>query len=264
MFRSTKELFGYQILAQDGEIGKVYDLYFDDDDWLTRYLVVDTGPWILGRRVLLVPDCLGQPDWTNETFPVDLTRKQIKESPEINTALPISKQQQISLHRYYRWPPYWSFATPFSTSPVSSVAATMQSESKYQDEEKKVVERMLEANSTLRSTKEIIGYQVNGEDGELGQVNDIILDDETWKLLYLVLDTSTGLKKGKKTLIAIPWVKWFDYKSHEVQLELRQQTIENSPSYDPSTPINHTHEEVLYDYYGRPYIRKEESVVPER
>ena len=103
MFRSTKELFGYQILAQDGEIGKVYDLYFDDDDWLTRYLVVDTGPWILGRRVLLVPDCLGQPDWTNETFPVDLTRKQIKESPEINTALPISKQQQISLHRYYRW-----------------------------------------------------------------------------------------------------------------------------------------------------------------
>jgi hypothetical protein len=108
----------------------------------------------------------------------------------------------------------------------------------------------------------VIGYTVNGEDGKLGQVDDIILDDGTWRLLYLVLDTSTKLLKGKKTLIAISWIKWITYKDREVQLELRQQIIEDSPSFDPETPITRSFEEVLYDYHGRPYLRTEKSATP--
>jgi sporulation protein YlmC with PRC-barrel domain len=131
-----------------------------------------------------------------------------------------------------------------------------------QDPKKEVLERMMQENATLRSAKEVLGYTVNGEDGKLGQVDDIILDDETWRLVYLVLDTSTLLTKGKKTLIAIPWIQWITYEDREVQLELRQRIIEQSPPYDPETPITRSFEEVLYDYHGRPYIRTDKNAVP--
>jgi sporulation protein YlmC with PRC-barrel domain len=258
MFRSLSELFGYTLQAKDGEIGQVHDFYFDDEEaWVTRYLVIDTGLWIFGRKVLISPNALGQPNWTTQSLPVDLTREQVKESPDMNTALPISRRQQIALHEYYRWPVYWNSATPFST-PIASGAATLLKEqtpdNDGQNGKREMMERLLQQNATLRSAKEVIGYAVSGDDGELGQIDDIILDDQTWKFIYIVLDTSTWLSKGKKTLIAIPWIQWISHKDQEIQLELSQQTIADSPPYNPETPINHSYEEVLYDYHGKPYL----------
>jgi sporulation protein YlmC with PRC-barrel domain len=262
MLRSLKELFGYDIQAADGEIGKVNDFYFNEKEWTTRYLVIDTGPWFLGDKVLVVPSALGKPNWAAESFPVDLTREQIKESPNVNTALPISKQKQIALHEYFRWPSYWNTAAPISTSALPSVTPTFKNDTPEKDHKRKVFEHMMQQNATLRSAKEVIGYRVKGEDGGLGRVDDIILDDETWKLVYLVLDTSSILQNGKKTLIAIPWIKWISYKGQEVQLELRQQIITESPPYDPETPITRSYEEVIYDYHGRPYIKTEKNATP--
>lgn len=259
MLRSIKELLGYDIQAYDGEIGSVHDFYFDEKEWNIRYLVVDTGPWILGEKVLLVPDALGTPNWTEEIFPVNLTRQQIQDSPNIKTALPISKQQQIAMHKYYRWPIFWSSAARFSTPVASTTAAKFDNNVKTQKSEKEVIERMMHQSSTLRSAEEIFGYSINGQDAELGQVDDIILDDDSWQIVYLVLDTSSLLIKGKKTLVAIPWINRISYKEREVQLELSQQIIKDSPEYDPGTPINRSFEEVLYDYHGKPYIRTKKN-----
>jgi sporulation protein YlmC with PRC-barrel domain len=262
MLRSLKELYGYDIQADDGEIGKVHDFYFDEEEWTTRYLVVDTGPWFLGEKVLIAPSALGKPNWASENFPVNLSRQQIQDSPNVNTALPISKQQQIALHEYFRWPHYWTSATPFAKPAMPFAGNTSRNNVRPQDPKKEVLEHMMQENSKLRSAKEVIGYTVNGEDGKLGRVDDIIIDDGTWRLLYLVLDTSTKLLNGKKTLIAIAWIKWITYKDREVQLELRQQMIENSPPFDPETPITRSFEEVLYDYHGRPYLRTEKNATP--
>jgi sporulation protein YlmC with PRC-barrel domain len=264
MLRSLKELFGYDIQAVDGEIGNVADFYFDESEWETRYLVINTGPWILGDKVLIAPVALGKPTWSEERLPVNLSREQIMESPSVSTALPISKQQQIALHEYYRWPAYWTSATPFSTSPVSTAASLSLKDALPEDPQRKVVERMMEENASLRSAKEVIGYTVMGEDGKLGQVDDMILDDETWKLVYLVLDTSKPLQKGKQTLIAIPWAKWISYKDREVRIDLTRQIIEDSPPYDPETPITRSFEEVLYDYHGRPYLQAEHNTAPQK
>jgi sporulation protein YlmC with PRC-barrel domain len=255
MFRSLSELFGYNIQAKDGEIGRVHDFYFDDEgEWRPRYLVIDTGPWILGRKVLIAPEALGQPNWADQSFPVDLTQDQIKASPDMDTALPISRRQQVALHKHYRWPAYWDAPAPFSASPVSNTAAKIKHETVQNDQEKEVVERLIQQDANLRSAKEVIGYAVKGTDGDLGQIDDIILDDQNWKLIYLVLDTSTWLSKGKKTLIAVHWIKWISHEDQELQLSLPQQAIEESPPFDPETPINRSYEEVLYDYHGKPYL----------
>ncbi|MBN1992099.1 MAG: PRC-barrel domain-containing protein, partial [Anaerolineae bacterium] len=108
MLRSVKELKNYTLQAKDGEVGLVVDLYFDDDQWTVRYLVVDTGKWLPGRRVLVNRLALGRPDWQSHVFPVDLTKEQVKNSPDIDLAQPVSRQAEIDLVQHYQWPIYWS------------------------------------------------------------------------------------------------------------------------------------------------------------
>ncbi|NJC98026.1 MAG: PRC-barrel domain containing protein, partial [Anaerolineae bacterium] len=110
MFRSIKELLGYQIMAKDGQIGKVEDLFFSDESWIVRYLVADTGPWIFGRKVLVSMQALGQPVWASQTFPVELTREQVENSPDADLAKPVSRQYEEKLFEHYRWQSYWAMS----------------------------------------------------------------------------------------------------------------------------------------------------------
>src|ERR1051326_3105996 len=107
MRRNLKELIAYSVQATDDKIGKVDDFYFDDERWTVRYMVVNTGHWLPGRKVLISPVSLLQPDWETKTFPVNLTKEQVRKSPDINTAKPVSRQQEAELHKYYAWPAYW-------------------------------------------------------------------------------------------------------------------------------------------------------------
>ena len=256
MLRSTKELFGYDILALDGNIGKVDDIFFQDSDWRVRYLVVDTGPWILGRKVLIVPSALGEPSWASKELSVQLTRDQVKNSPDVQTDKPISERELIKLHDYYDWNKYW-IPMPVTTSvPPTSVRGRVEkvepTAAKAEAVEAAARERQQEPQFALRGAKEVIGYQVGGSDGDLGKVDDFILDDDTWDIRYLVLKTGNILQ-GKKVLIAPQWVEWIRHTGSRAYLDLDQETIEKSPPFDPDTPINRRQEEVLYDFHGRPY-----------
>ena len=108
MQKSVKDLKGYGIGATDGDIGKLDDFYFDDEAWTIRYLVADTGNWLLGRKVLISPIALGKADLSGERLNVTLTKKQVEESPSIDTDKPVSRQHEAYYHDYYGYPYYWS------------------------------------------------------------------------------------------------------------------------------------------------------------
>ena len=107
MLRQAKDLNDYKLGARDGEIGKVKEFYFDDQSWAVRYLVTDTGGWLSGRRVLISPYALGPARKNDEIIPVDLTRKQIENSPSLLTDKPVSRQYEMQYYPYYGWPGYW-------------------------------------------------------------------------------------------------------------------------------------------------------------
>ena len=107
MVRNINSLIGYSVKATDGTIGIVDDFYFDDETWTIRYLIVESGDWLSGRKVLISPQALLPTNWENETFPINLTKKQIKKSPNIDTDMPVSRQQEIQLNEYYPWTNYW-------------------------------------------------------------------------------------------------------------------------------------------------------------
>ena len=108
MSRSIKQLCGVKLHASDGEIGHVKDFYFDDQKWVVRYVVVDTGPWLLGRLVLIAPHAFSSLDQAGAFLAVNLTRQQIENSPPIESHKPVSRQYEEEYFRYYGWPSYWT------------------------------------------------------------------------------------------------------------------------------------------------------------
>ncbi len=81
MLRQVKELNGYKLGARDGEIGHAREFYFEDVNWTVRYLVADTGNWLVGRRVLISPYALDPVRQDDKIIPVELTKKQIENAP---------------------------------------------------------------------------------------------------------------------------------------------------------------------------------------
>lgn len=237
MLRSIKDLKGYRMRALDDHIGSADDLYFDDQTWDVRYLVVDTGKWLPGRLVLISPVALGQPDWRSRDIPVDLTRKQIEEGPGIQKDEPVTSQRQVALHDYYKWPVFWQYGLepPVLVGPIGADKP----------------DRRSEGDPHLRSTNEVTGYHIDARDGEIGHVEDMIVDDEAWVIRYFVVDTRNWLP-GRKVLLAPPWVERVVWAEAKVHVGLTRAGIQHSPEYDPSEPVNREYEARLYDYYGRP------------
>lgn len=246
MFRSINNWMGYGIQATDGDIGEIHDFYFDDNQWSIRYIIIDIGPWIKDRKVILSPDEFIALDSSEQYFSLKkLNKGQIKNSPEIDTALPVSKQEQISLHKYYRWPPY-------AISPITT--EVKETEDSKEVEEAEAVSQMQQNYSELRSAREVIRYSVKGKDGELGKVEDLLVDDEAWKIVYLVIDSKEELEIDKKILVTMSWIKWMHHNEQEIYLDLNKQTVRNSPSYDPERPKQWPMERELHKNTKKPYL----------
>ena len=179
MLRSINEQLGYDVLALDGEMGKVSDFLFDDATWDIRYMVVESGPWLSKRRVLITPYSLGQPDWDTRSFPVNLTREQVRKSPDIDLDKPVSLQHQVKLHEYYSWPAYW-IPEPQHMPAAPPRVPVAESEPE-------------EGDSHLRSCHEVMGYGIHALDNGIGHVEDFVLDDEAWVMRYIVVDTRNWL-----------------------------------------------------------------------
>jgi hypothetical protein len=165
----------------------------------------------------------------------------VKNSPDINTDKPVSRQCEIELHKYYDWTPYW--AGGGFTAPVIQPASKEKEQAARQAKEK--------VDPQLRSTQEVIGYNIHAADGDIGHVKDFILEDENWIIRYMVIDTRNWLP-GRNVLVSPIWVEKISWPDSKVYVDMLKAKIKESPMYDPSTPVNREYETRLYDFYGRP------------
>ena len=108
MLYKAKSLLDYKLESLEGEIGRVKEFYFDDHHWTIRYLVADTGNWLTGRQVLISPYALVAVDKEKQHITVDLTKKQIENSPSLDSDKPVSRQFEESYTGYFGWPIYWA------------------------------------------------------------------------------------------------------------------------------------------------------------
>lgn len=251
MKRKIKSLIGFTIGATDGEIGKVKEFYFDDKTWTIRYLIVETGSWLFGRKILLSPQALLTPDWENEVFPVNLTMDQIKGSPEIDTEKPVSRQQEMELYGYYPWGTYWGgglWAGGMGTSGMM-VQPTVPLEQAIEHEE--IANRAETSEDPhLRSTDNVTGYNIKATDGEIGDVEDFMINDKTWTIDFIEVDTGNWFP-GKKVLVSPKWIREINWDASSVVVNATEEQVKNSPEYVPSKELMESYEANLNNYYGR-------------
>jgi hypothetical protein len=114
-----------------------------------------------------------------------------------------------------------------------------------------------EGDQHLRSIREVTGYRIKARDGEIGHVEDFVVDDESWIMRYLVVDTRNWLPGGKKVLLSPGWAERIDWGREEVSVDLKRGTVEQGPEYHPADAVNREVDTRLYDYYGRPVYWKQ-------
>ncbi|MEW6117470.1 MAG: PRC-barrel domain containing protein [Nitrospirota bacterium] len=239
--RSVKRLSGFTIFAKDGDIGIAHELLFDDDTWAIKYLVVHTGPIIAGRKVLIAPEAFSYLVPKAEQFHLKLTREQVSNSPTIEADKPVSLQHQREVHHYFGWP--WIFMGSRSAIPAPLPET--------EEREKQLTEQTEERDPHLRSSKGIINsYDIEAADGKLGHVEDFLVDDASWIIRYMVVDTRDWLP-GKKALVATQWIAHIDFERARVHVDLLKEKIKNSPEYDPLKTVDRDYEELIHNHYGR-------------
>jgi hypothetical protein len=229
MLRSIKQLYGDKLGASDGEIGHVKDFYFNDQNWAVRYLVADTGSWLPGRQVLISPHSLGRLDQAGKILRVNLTRKQIEDSPSIESHKPVSRQYEEEYYRYYGWPYYWQGgglwglsgfpilelpAKPFPGEPATASGPEPE-----------------RADAHLRSTQAVNGYHIQASDGMIGHVCDFMMDDQSWAIRQLVIKTGHRFS-GKEMEIPTSKVERISWDESAVFVSLTKEAVEQSPAHN--------------------------------
>lgn len=258
MLNKAKTLKGYKLDSLDGEIGRVKEFYFDDQHWAIRYLVADTGNWLTGRQVLISPYALVAAIKAEQHIAVDLTKKQIEESPALNSDKPVSRQFEESYYGYYGWPMYWSGPYMWGAYPYFGRANIVQNR-----EQVRVSTQGEKAwDPHLRSTDTVSGYHVEATDGEIGHVEDFIIDDETWAIRYLVVATRNWWP-GKKVLVSPQWIERVSWSESKVFVNLSREAIKQSPEYSAEALITRDYETGLHQHYQRPGYWAEEPATRE-
>lgn len=243
--RRTRDLKDFTIAATDADIGTVHDLYFDDETWTIRYIVVATGEILSGRKVLISPLALRQPAMRSLHVWVNLTSDQVDRAPSFDLHKTVSRRHEIEYHDHYGLPYYWegigvwgASASPRELARASRAKPGTRKQNPSPD-------------AHLRSTREVIGYHVMARDGKIGHIEDFLFDDESWQIRYAIVDTRNWWP-GKRVLLRPQWIKRVNWRSEKVYVNISHETIKNSPEWDPNRPLSRRYELRLHKFYNDP------------
>ncbi len=234
MLLTIAELSGYQIQAGDGPIGKVDDLLLEDDTHAIRWLEINTGWWLTGRRVLLPPQSC-RPDPDAQALHSELSKQQIRSSPDAASDRPVSRQYELLLFEHYGLAPYWGM--PGGGLAVPPTATPIQRELHELEDQH------------LRSARELQGYSIHAADECIGHIEDFMVEAENWRLAYVIVDTRNWLPGGRKVVLKPDWFDGFDHIAREARSFLRAESIRTAPEYQPEISIDLAYEDALLRHY---------------
>lgn len=234
--RSAMEVTGYTVHATDGDIGKVHELYFDDADWRVRYFVVDTGRWWPGRRILLPPAFVGDIQWDQRRIFVAFTREQVKGSPGVDTDRPVALQRKAERKSRRNWVLYLG-AEALTSVPEALLTPAFEPINKDGKP----------FDPHLRTTRVVTGLAVRARDGWVGRIADLIFDDGSWEIRYLVVE----LEDGARVVIPPRRVKAIILDEKVVATDLPLDAINSAPTIDPSTMFTRQYEDAVLRHYQR-------------
>jgi len=249
MLRLASEIRGYAIRASDGRIGHVSDILFDDRTWMMRWVIVNAGPWLDDRKVLLPTIALGHLDAVHEEFSVRLNKAEVRDSPDIDTDRSVSRQMEANVYDHYGWTPYWG--TGFFMGGGGYLGGAMGAPYLMSREH---AARAPEVDGApddrhLRSMKSVEGYDIHATDGDIGHLEDFLIEDIDWSIRYLVANTNSWWI-GHKVVVSPHIVEEIDWGGRLVSVKVDKATLKGSPAYGGLETIDRDREREFTTYYG--------------
>ncbi len=248
MLRVASSLIGYEVEASDGHAGRVHDILFDDTTWRLRWLVIDTGGWLSGRRVLIHPSAIGPLDVVDSAFQVKLARQTILDAPGSLTDRPVSLQQEKSLYDYYDWDPAWGGSSYGQGTMVADLEPVMFFDRDTLRGAAGEGFHLDAGDPHLRSIAEVKGYHVHANDGDIGHVQDLLVDDASWLIRYVIVDTSNWWI-GQHVLLSPFAVTHIEYPDQKIRIDTTKAKIRSSPPWKPETLVDAAYQAELNKYY---------------
>jgi hypothetical protein len=247
MLRRLNGLISWGVKATDGDIGRVVDFLMDDERWTVRYLVVDPGGWLSLERVLVSPIAVDSLADDGERFCVRLTRTQVRESPPLESKV-VPRRYEADYSAYYGYPHYWVGGGLWGMSAYPGALATGETLPPARADIERAAAQ--EQESHIKSVSEVTGYHIQAPDGEIGHVDDFLIDDRSWEVRYLLIDTSNWIG-GKWVLVPPQWATRVDWLDAKIHVDVSREQIRSSPEFDPAQPLSPDDERRLKDHYGR-------------
>jgi hypothetical protein len=257
MMQVISPLRGFAIETKDGRIGTVADFLFDDTTWKVRWLVIDCGTWLTGRKVLIHPSAISRADLEHQRFLVTLTKAQVEKSPELAEDEPVSQQMENQLYTYYGWDPLWG--GPYLSEPPGAIAWPYMAPPYFglglDTAEAHGKRASLHGSDPhVRSVNEVTGYHLHAADGEIGHIENFMIDDADWSIHYFIVDTRNWWF-GKRVLISPLAVKSIDWFVRHVELDVLREQVKSSPPWDPLDAFTQVYAKRLHQHYGWPGSR---------
>ena len=242
MLIKAKTLANYELNGNDGKFGHIKEFYFDDNHWTIRYLVADTGNWLIDRLVLISPYAFIDVDNDKKHINLSLSKKQIENSPLLSSDKPVSKQFEENYYQYYGWPIYWG--GPYMWGHFENIPHDIAKLAESNKEKKGW-------DPHLRSTNDVTGHTIQASDGEIGHVEGFIIDEKTWAIRYMIVDTTNWLP-GKKVIISPHWIDRISWEKSKVFIGMTRENIKDAPEYTDDFLITRNYETGLHKHYNRP------------
>jgi hypothetical protein len=251
MIRSARQMHKYEVFASDGRIGAIDDFYFDDERWALRYVVVDTGRWLPGRRILISPLSIERTDWNDQRLVLAISLDEVKNSPDIDTHQPVSRRREQEYFDYYGYPYYWGHAGLWGAHAIPMMPTPQElaeRRARAAEAERRAVDQ---GDAHLRSVSAVTGYGIRAADGDLGHVEDVLFDDLSWAVRYLVVDTSNWWF-GKHVLLAPEWISDISWSGRSVAVEMTRHSLKNAPPYDRGQHVDRQWELAYHQHLQQP------------
>ncbi|GGJ88061.1 hypothetical protein GCM10007063_08190 [Lentibacillus kapialis] len=225
----TTDFNTYHIEASDGTMGKIQDLYFDDKKWVVRYAVLDARKWLPSRRILLSPAAFRAVDNENERVDVHHDKETVRDSPSIPADATLSKEMEMALTGYYGWSRYWlgGMLWGIEDTPLAHFEDRTASEAQSPNE----------WEHNLRSVQEAAGYRVHANDGKVGELADLIIDDAYWKIHYLAVKSEDITEDNPFYLIKPDDIQSADWIEGDIYIDMDLDVVKSQASYGSKEAI---------------------------
>jgi sporulation protein YlmC with PRC-barrel domain len=234
--RSWRDLSGYSVRALDGDVGRVRELYFDDAQWQVRHVVVDVGRWSRSRRVLVSPSAIAEILWEHRRLVLTATRDQVWAWPEASADQPVARQLESRRRSQANW----------------AVTVAGDALTSYSEALRTPTFEPLNANGTpfdphLRTSRVVVGLDLRAEGASVGRIADLVLDDASWEVLYLVV----AWHDGKRFALPTNCVRRIAPEEKAVTAGVDSTALASSPRLEPATLFTRQYEQAVRQHFAR-------------